>query len=345
MRRFVLVPVAAALIAACGTGGDLPQLPVNTNGAAGTQDNALAGGAMTPYRNVRYELAEGVSTKVDHATAYRFPTATVDDARRVAKAFRMSGEVHAEGTGWSIGPEGVPSDVASRVSMYVGRNDTFSVNGNGSVSSGSACAQVSGGDAAPQPCPTTSTTENPNLPTNDKARTIALAAMKAAGVDTDHATVKVERYEQVVTVLSQPTYGGGVPASMETYSVSIAAGDEIVGAYGVLGAAASVGSYELASLPRAVERLNEGFGGGGPRELMGAAQPVNEVPTIVKLTAVSVGLMSGGGGDQIWELPAYVFTTDANNGPVITLAAADTYFPTTTTSPSTSETKPSAVVT
>jgi hypothetical protein len=303
----------------------------------------MAGGFM-PYRNVRYELADGVTTTVDHADAYRYPTATIDDARRVAKAFGVEGEVHDESAGgWSIGPSGQPDTIATRTQMFVGRNGTFSVNANGVVSSGSACAQVSSPDQPPQPCPTTTTTENPNLPTSERAQNIARTALTAAGVDLKNTTVKIERFEQVVVATFQPTFGGKEPADANVYTVSLGAGDEIVGAYGIVGTADSVGSYELASLRRAVDRLNANFGrGGGPEPAIAAVDQA----TVVKLTAVSVGLMGGGDAQQLWELPAYVFTTEDGNT-VTAPAAADKYFPTTTTivsSPSTGggETKPPA---
>ncbi|MEY2474662.1 MAG: hypothetical protein QOK28_3991 [Actinomycetota bacterium] len=340
MRRLVLVPlVGVFVLGACGT-GERPQLPLSATGAA-KGESAMAGGFM-PYRNVRYELADGVTTKVDHADAYRYPTATIEDARRVAKAFGVDGQVHDESGGWAVGPTGSPDSVAFRSSLFVGSNGTFSING---ASSGVACAEVGAPGRAPQPCATTTTTENANLPTNDTARSIALGAMKSAGVDIEHVSVNVERFGDVVTVTLEPTYGGKKSSSMNQYSVSIGGGGAILSTFGVLGTPEDVGSYELATLQRAVDRLNAGFGrGGGPEPAIAA---VDQSPTVVKLTAVSVRVMAGGDAVQLWELPAYVFTAEGDSNPVVTLAAADKYFPTTTTvgsSPSTSgaETKPPA---
>jgi hypothetical protein len=121
-------------------------------------------------------------------------------------------------------------------------------------------------------------------------------------------------------------------------------------AFGFVGGADEVGSYQLATLARAVERLNDqsvypARGGPEPAIAIDEPYPTNQEPLVVKLTGVRVGLMLASddeNGGTLWLTPAYVFTTDPDNGTVSAPAAADKYFPTTTTtpSPSPSDTKP-----
>jgi hypothetical protein len=325
MRRLVLVPlVAVVILGACGT-GELPQLPLSAGGAA-KQDSALAGGMM-PVRPVRYELADGVTINVDHANAYRYPTATIDDARRVARALGVDDNASdlGEGGGWSFGK-------APRL-IFMGRSGGFALTDSSAVSSGVACAQVSGPDQPPQPCPTTTTTQNANLPSDDKAKTFALATMKAAGADTTHSTATVEHQDQFVVVEMHTTVGDKGASDDHFSSMSIGAGNEILGAAGQIGSPELVGSYELATLQRAVDRLNEAAANPGPVP-MGAAEPalapVDQAPRVIQLTGVSMGLTNISDSDHLWDVPAYVFTMEDGNT-VTSPAAADKYFPTTAT--------------
>lgn len=369
MRRFALVPIVAVLVlAACGT-GELPQLPLN---AAGNGEKAGTADALYPYRQVTYKLGDGVKADRDHADAHQFPAATADDAKRLATAFGIAGDVKANESGWSVGaqsdggnvsggssgpatkpnatsqdstpPDAVPPDVVpAKPSLTVSRNGSFSVNGSYAVSSGVACASPAGGE----PCPSTTTTTVPGLPDESQARAHAERVFKQAGIDVAGMKSSVESNGSAITVMYQPTFDGHTVDGYALY-VAFGANDTIAYASGIVGDPKSVGSYELATLSRAVERLNAQRAypaRGGPEPAIAVDEPTNQQPLVVTLTAVRVGLMlsSDADGNRLWLTPAYVFTTDQNNATVTTAAAADKYFPTTTTTaPSTGETKPPA---
>jgi hypothetical protein len=214
------------------------------------------------------------------------------------------------------------------------------------VSSGVGCASPEGGE----PCPTTTTTTPPNLPSGADARTKAERTLKEAGIDVSGMKVDVQRLVETVTVQFTPQIGGH---TVDGYVTTIGYGPNAVlqSAFGYVGDADEVGSYELATLARAVARLNDqsvypARGGPEPAIAIDEPYPTNQEPLVVKLTAVRVGLMltSDDRGETLWLTPAYVFTTDQDNGTVTAPAAADKYFPTTTTSPAPSpdETKPPA---
>lgn len=314
--------------------------------------------------NIRYELADGVKADKDQQDSFKFASASVDDANRVAKAFGVTGTVQADEYGWTIGSsgEGVSDESAksSSASLYMGRNGSFSMNGSYPVSSGVACAEPEARDGAAntEPCATTTTTINPNLPSESEAKQIASDALKSAGIDVGGAKTRVESFDQVVSVYFQPAFDGGVVDGVE-HAVTVGPDDVIAYASGFVGDAKSVGSYELATLQRAVDRLNEmsdypAMQEGDERSLAADATepaiapedpgaPQNSEPTVVKLTAVKVGLMmSTDDSDQsLWLTPAYIFTTDQDGGgTVIARAAADKYFPPPTSAPPSDRDKP-----
>ncbi|MEY2426505.1 MAG: hypothetical protein QOI61_2077, partial [Actinomycetota bacterium] len=363
MRR-PLVTIAALFLILAGCGSGPPQLPLNAAGA-GNNETAAADMSMR-VANFRYELADGVKADRDHQDAYKFSSASVDDAKRVAKAFGVTGEVHADEYGWTIGSTGEDvsneSAKSSSVSLYMGKNGMFSMNGNFPVSSGVACAeQATGGpDGAisSMGCPSnTTTTINPNLPSEADAKKLATDTLTAAGVDVEGAKVTTNTFDQVVEVRFQPTFEGGAVDGVE-HAVTVGPNNTIAYGSGFVGDPKSVGSYDLATLQRAVDRLNETSvypAGDDMRTLEatdaaepaispeGPGAPDNSEPTVVKLTAVKVGLMmtTDDADQSLWLTPAYIFTTDqAGGGTVVARAAADKYFPPPTTVPPNDGTKP-----
>ena len=345
MRRLVLVPIVALLLVACGRGGELPQLPLSAGNAG--KASAMSADAAMPYRRVRYELADGV--KADKATqdTFRFDAATREDVTRIAKVFGITGEIRAEDNGWRIGATTEDPERKYSLDLEVGKAGEFAVNSPYGVSSGIACVQpdrpvASDGPATDSACSaSTTTTSDPRLPSDDAATSKARRLLTDAGADVTHTRVRVERYGDNVAVHLQPTIAGETIDGLE-YHVTFGRDSLVADAQANLGVPKKVGAYDLATLTRAVERLNQ------QPEIMPAiaqdiAEPQSTDPIVVKLTAVRVGLMFtyDGGDHSIWLTPAYVFTTDQDNGEVTTAAAADKYFPTTTTSP-TGDTKPPA---
>ncbi len=353
MRRS-LVTIAALFLVLAGCGSGPPQLPLN---AAGASRNETAAADMSMrIANFRYELADGVKADKDQQDAYKFASADLDDAKRVAKAFGITASLHSDEYGWTSGSTGENvSDESASTSMYMGKNGMFSVNGSFPVSSGVACAEPDMRDTAVDsvPCETTTTTTNPNLPSESEAKQIASDKLKAAGVDVAGTKVTAEQLDQVVSVRFQPSFEGGLVDGVE-HSVTVGPDDVIAYASGFVGDAKSVGSYDLATLQRAVDRLNDTSGHstmeGDPRSLAAdATEPAPDIapvedpgtpdqsePTIVKLTGVRVGLMmtTDDADQSLWLTPAYVFTTDQEGGGSITAPAAhDKYLPPPTTTP------------
>jgi hypothetical protein len=149
----------------------------------------------------------------------------------------------------------------------------------------------------------------------------------------------VEGNESTVTVRYQPTFAGRSVEGYE-FSITFGANDTLAYASGIIGDTSKIGSYELATLERAVERLNQqrvypARGAAEPAIAQDVSAPTDQEPLVVKLTAVRVGLMlsSDDTGNQLWLTPAYVFTpSDTSYGvDLVVPAAADKYFPTTTT--------------
>jgi hypothetical protein len=361
MRRSLvsLAVVAGLILTGCGSGP--PQLPLNASGAA-TNETAAADMSMR-VANIRYELADGVKADKDKQNAYKQEGASRDDADRLAKAFGVTGEVRSDEGGWNVGATGeepAAPNSKGNVSLYLSKNGSWSMNGSFPVSSGVACAEARPAPDAPadqaissEPCETTTTTINPNLPSEAEARKIAEDKLRAAGIDTDGMRVTVERFDQIASVRFQPTFEGHVVDGYE-YAVTINPERGVAYANGYVGDMKSVGTYDLATLERAVERLNEQFNYGGATDTRSlaaeATDPVSpdiapdiapepgtdqSEPTVVKLTAVRVGLMmSFDDKDQsLWLTPAYAFSTD-DNGTVLAAAADDKYLPPPTTVPS-----------
>jgi hypothetical protein len=358
MRRS-LVPVAAvAVLILTGCGSGPPQLPLNASGASTKEAAATADMAMR-VANVRYELADGVKADTDKQAAYKLGEASQADAERLAKAFGITGEIRADEGGWNVG---------QNKSLYLSKNGSFSVNGDATVSSGVSCAEpVPPEKSAPadepiaiEPCVTTTTTLRPNFPTQVEARSIAERALNAAGIDVDGLKPTVEQFEQVISVRYQPVFGGH-PVDGYEFGVTVNADREIAYANGYVGDMKSVGTYDLATLERAVERLNtqQVYPAGDDIRTLeadaGATDPVSpdiapvenpggpaeQEPTVITLTAVRVGLMMTfeDNGGALWLTPAYVFSTK-DNGTVLANAADDKYLPPPTTAPANDGDKP-----
>lgn len=356
MRRSLATTAIAAVlvIAACGSGTP-PLLPLS---AAGSTKEAAGGAADMSMRvaNNRYELVDGVKADKDKQDAYKFALATRADAARVAKAFGVKGDLRADESGWSAGADGrepATDTNENSLSLYVGKNGSFSVSGNYAVSSSPGCIEPDAREAAADgdvaPCPSTTTTIPPNTPSKAEARKAAEDALRAAGIDLDDTKVMVTTHDNTVEVRFQPAFGG---ASVEGVEHAVAVGPEKAIAYasGYLGDAKTVGSYDLATLQRAVDRLNASMiyaGGTDDRALAAQAiepafdvavepepAPDNSEPTVVNLTGVEVGLMMtiDDADGSLWLTPAYFFDTE-EQGTVTAAAADDKYLPPPTTAP------------
>lgn len=338
-------------------------LPGAAAGAAGEERSMAASSDMSmKVANVRYELADGVTTDKKTGAAYQFGDTNEAAVEKVAKAFGVEGAVRDEENAWSVGGnDKSEADRSDGTYLYVSRSGgVFSMSRNYEGSGTSGCSVEPAAPDAPVSsdmdvarCEPTTTTVPPNAPTAEGAKKVAVAALKAAGVDVDDAKVTTESYDPAVqNVRVQLTVAGATVDGYESY-VAVGPENKIISASGYLVDPANVGDYDLASLERAVERLNESFGqattlearddaavssvagddaavsSGAPEPLVDPAveqEPTDPgEPTVVTLTKVSVGLMMQSDYDgDLWLVPAYLFTSSDGN-PVVTQAADDKY--------------------
>jgi len=280
--RLVLVgsAVLALVLGACGT--DLTKLPGQL-GANGNAESKSAAGAqsadMMMRANIRYELAKGVTVDATTGKAYQLGDGSAAAAAKIAKALGVQGDVRSEPDGgWSVGQNGKNSAAESARSMYVSKSGgSFSMYASSVASSGSASCSVppvepSAPDAAVSsdtatspstcedatPAPTTTTSERPaTAPTRAEAQKIATDALTAGGVDLHDPKITVEPLDDFgFNVRFGPKFDNQIVDGFEAF-VTVDNTKQITGAYGYLGDVRALGSYDLASLQRAVARLNE----------------------------------------------------------------------------------------
>jgi hypothetical protein len=309
------------MVAACSTRSALPKLPAQARGTLGN-----------------YVLADGVRTNVAHATGYRFSRATIADAQAVARAFGVGAEPKADNRGWSFGPYDTTVEGVQPPSAYVAANGRFQVrNDRGVAHSGQACPNPAGDGAVV--CgvpPTTLSTVLPAHFTDSDVTAIALDHLRAAGAELPTATVSVPLADGYFFTVDVVGRIGREPVDGYESEITINQDKTITSADGIVTRPKRVGVYPLAPLPRAIARLNAGFGvvNCPPRSLMGlpgtiscGMQPSGRPSEVVTLTSAKVGLMISYDAGHAWLIPAYFLTTAAHTI-VVTPAAADRYFAT-----------------
>ena len=201
---------------------------------------------------------------------------------------------------------------------------------------GTACAQVCPAPPMPVPPP-----ERPaDLPTKDEAERIAREVLEASGTDLTGARVKVEDGFDQWFVNVEPAVDG-VPTVGLTHGVSVGPKGAIRFANGWLGDPEKGADYPLATLERAVERLQEagGFGWtayaddrvmaatGMPYEGGGEEQePIVHTISDARLGLMFAPLAEGNGGMLV---PAYLLTVEEQpEFELPAIAVADEYLPT-----------------
>lgn len=382
--RARLVPVGLAVFALLigGCGRDLPQLPgqVAANGSATGESKAMAAGTadMMLRANIRYELAKGVTVDAKTGKAYKLSDGSRAATEKLAKALGVKGAVRGEqGGGWSVGDTGKEGVVTSTGgAMYVSKGGSFSMYWSFPLSSsGGGCSVPPSEPVSPdkpvatdgasgssvacdESAPNTTTTVRPaTAPTKEEAQKIATDAMTSGGVDLHDPKITVEPLDDSgFNVRFHPTFDGQTVEGFEAF-VTVDNTKTITGANGYLGSADSLGSYDLATLQRAVDRLNESMSAPyatDGRETLDAVAPPPDAatssgpaiaeptpggtdegePTVITLTKVEVGqMLQGDSQGSLFLVPAYLFTSD--NGDLVTAAAADDKYiekPTTETS-------------
>ncbi len=318
MRR-CLVTAATAGLAVLLTGcGSSPPLVPSSN-ASGSREAATADMQMMAHR-VTYELAKGVDVKAAKATGYRVEdAATKDDVAALAKALGVTGSVHTTSTDWTVGS----GDRQLTVSRGAGQFFSMYAQPNQSVSSTPEDAPV-----APDEKPV-ATTPPPSEP---DAKKVAVDAFTAGGANFAQQTVETAANVDSVGVHFVPTFDGVKAEGFEGW-VQVNGNKEITSASGYLGAPKDKGSYDLASVKRAVERLNqqqdELFNGGvttdapsdaAATDIAPTDPPVSDQPITVTLVTVKLGLQMIVDRQSImWLTPSYQF--DGQNGELVSADA------------------------
>lgn len=264
---------AVLVMGACGAGdgngvgaGDRPKLPAVASGAtAGDSAGAATAGAesmLYPARLVTYRLAAGTKAPATSAPAYRLERGDVDEesTRRLASAFGLGGAV-ARGDGGSF----VVRDGPSQLQVDGGGVPSWNFvhDADSSVSSDVAVACGPDGSCPEPPAPP----PVPGLPSPAEAEAKARTVLERAGVDVDGAAVEAQQEPAPSrTVAFTPTVDGRPVVGLAT-AVTFGEQGRVDYANGYLGRFEKVGDYPLVTMEDAVERLNSGFGGGGPRAL------------------------------------------------------------------------------
>lgn len=351
-RRLALIALPAALsliTAACGS-GNLPKLPGQAAGAKAETASAAMDMSMR-VANIRYELADGVTVDSDKGKAYRFDKVTEADVKKAAKAFGVAGDIKEDEYGWAVGAAAQGKSVSKiEKTLYVGKEGSFSMSlayPESSVAPDAAASSSAGGSDVTEPAPPTDAPKSRSSVSESEATKIAKDLLEKAGVDLGDAKTDATGDFGQVTVFFKPTFDGRTVDGYEL-AATVDGDKNVISANGLLHAPKSVGSYELASLKRAVERLNETNGNafattdmatddvgapepaiGGPAVDVPSDTPSYEEPSsepmVITLTKANIGLMlQSDSSNQTWLVPAYVFDTD-QNGQVTAAAADDKY--------------------
>ena len=277
--RLVLVGLAvlALVLGACGT--DLTKLPgqVAANGNAEAKSAAGAATADMMLRaNIHYELVKGVTVDAKTGKAYQLGDGSKAAAAKIAKALGVEGDVRSEpGSGWSVGQNGKEVAAESARGVYVSKSGgSFSMYASVASSGSGSCSVPPSEPTAPDAAVSSDTATSPPMcedatptpttmvkpegaPTKAEAQKIATDALTSGGVDLHDPKVTVEPLNDFgFNVRFQPTFDGQTVEGFEAF-VTVDNTKTITGANGYLGSASSLGSYDLASLQRAVDRLNE----------------------------------------------------------------------------------------
>ena len=197
-------------------------------------DSAMVG----RFRAVEYRLADGASSPPERADAYEVKPLPAGEVKsKIADALRVDGglvEVGPGGYDWYY--SGVSPDTA--------------------VSSSPACAPDEKCEREVAPPPTV-----PGVPTAAEAEERVrefLAALDASG-DGRFEVFGEDGYNR--TVVFTPSVGGVPVAGLQT-SVSFGRDGRVEYANGLFATVEAIGEYPLVGLEEAVDRLENGFGGG-----------------------------------------------------------------------------------
>lgn len=272
----VLVPLAVlgvVIVRRPGGAHQPARLPIVATGrsaapgATGAADQALA-----PYGVIVYKADPNLPVLDGSARAYRVATNdTAGEARRIAGALELHGDPAPDGNGGFALTDGDAQLTVSPTSW--GYNRTSS--GSAVASSGVAVACPADATECPPDSiapPPTAPPRPADLPSQDDAKSTALALLDRVGVDTKHAAVNVDDGITQWSIGVEPVVDG---VATEGFSSSVVVGEKgvIEFAGGMLGAVVPADEYPLIGTKAAIERLNAGEGYIGPQPLWAEGQP------------------------------------------------------------------------
>ncbi len=258
-RTVAVTVLVMAGLGACGNGDDAGsggqdaggrvRLPIGAGGgsasavmSAGVESDAAgdAKAMLAPARAVEYRLADGAKAPATKAPAYRVVRDGDVDKADVAKAL-------------GVDEDGVGELVAGLGFFYS--------NPNQSVSSGVAVACAPDGADCPQP---ERPAPPPGVPSATEAERRLREILDALDVDTSDGRFESDDDGEVfVTRMARflPTVDGLEVQGLES-AVAFGANGRVEFANGFLGRFEKVGDYPLIGLAEAVDRFEQGFGGG-----------------------------------------------------------------------------------
>ena len=300
-RRAIAIVVAATVVAALAgvlvarrnSGNHAPpRLPIAVSTgrttAAGEADAALA-----PYGALTYHAGAGLRSLDGAGRAYHVSNVDGEGAaRRIAAALGLRGEPTAQGDGFVVNDD-------SGQLIVTPRDWSYSSGAGGSVSSSGVATACPPDAPKCIPGPGVPTPTRPaDLPSEDAAKTAAIGLLQRVGMDMTSAAVDADDGVSQWFVRVDPKVDG---LATEGFGASVVVGEKgaIVSASGVLGAVAAADEYPLVGTAAAIDRLNSGFGLGGPERLSAAGAAADAVASTDAIGTASATAVPGSvGPDQ-----------------------------------------------
>lgn len=302
----VVVVVAVGLVMVAngdGDGEEPPALPL-ASGDTSTDTRAAAAEALVPALVSPYVPTEDLPTLGGEGPAYRLPSLTASDVRRIAGAVGIEGspvetdgfwhvedeeqalDVYANGGAWSayrLIPDGdvavsstEPGGVCTTTTAPPAGVDDVIVECE--LPSADGAAGQASGQLDPGAATTPAATPTADLPSEAEAQMIALDLLTQAGAQIDGADVQVENNLIQWFVTVEPVVDG-IPALGMSMFVGVGPGGRIESASGYSGQPERLGDYPLLDTRSAIARLNEGWSIVQPLPAGAAETAIDEAPT------------------------------------------------------------------
>lgn len=260
----IIALVTGGVVVASSDDSAPARLPIAL-GAGATGESGASPAADMKMAWVHYVAGEGLPALGDDATAYRLD-GKVDEAqvRSLARALGLSSDPVRDGELWRVEADGDVLEVypgggggwwysskSATISSVAGSSGSEGCAPDGGCATEVACAPEPCGVPAPPPKPLT----NPDLPSEEQARQIALDLLGSTGVDVTTAMVTVNGPYEAWYVSVEPRIDG-VLVSGASASVGVGANGTILNASGTLGTPVRLDDYPVLDTRAVIDRLN-----------------------------------------------------------------------------------------